>query len=48
MMVTLPLGDADLSGRIPAIKIRFNRAIPTTERRSEKRINNGERGIWQR
>ena len=48
MILTLPPGDADFSNRIRAIKIRFNRAIPVTERRSETRINNGERGIWQR
>ena len=48
MMLTLPPGDADFSSRIRAIKIRFNRTIPATERRSETRVNNGERGIWQR
>ena len=48
MMLTLPPDDSDFSSRIRAIKIRFNRAIPATERRSETRINNGERGIWQR
>ena len=48
IMLTLPAGDADFSSRIRAIKIRFNRATPATERRSETRVNNGERGIWQR
>jgi putative transposase len=48
MMLTLPPNDTDFSSRIRAIKIRFNRAIPATERRSETRVNNGERGIWQR
>ena len=48
MMLTLPPGDSDFSARIRAIKIRFNRAIPPTERRSETRAVNGERGMWQR
>ncbi len=45
---TLPLGDDDFSNRWKAIKIRFVRAIPTTERRSKVRIAKGERGVWQR
>ena len=46
MILTLPPNDAGFSNRVRAIKIRFNRAIPGTERRSETRINKGERGIW--
>jgi putative transposase len=47
-IITLPEGDDDFSNRIKAIKIRFVRAIPATERRSGTRIARGERGIWQR
>ena len=47
-IVTLPEGDSDFSNRIKAIKIRFVRNIPATERRSRTRIARGERGIWQR
>ncbi len=47
-VITLPEGDADFSNRIKAIKIRFVRAIPATERRRRSRIARGERGIWQR
>ena len=45
---TLPPGDADYSNRWKAIKIRFVRAIPKTERRSTVRAARGERAIWQR
>lgn len=45
---TLPSGDNDFSNRWKAIKIRFVRMLPQTERRSKVRIANGERGIWQR
>ena len=45
--ITLPEGDDDFSNRIKAIKIRFVRAIPATERRSRTRVARGERGIWQ-
>lgn len=45
---TLPPGDVDFSNRWKAIKIRFARAIPATERRSAVRAARGERGIWQR
>ena len=48
LMMTLPPDDADFSNRIKAIKIRFNHAVPATERRSDVRAANGERGIWQR
>jgi putative transposase len=47
-IITLPEGDDDFSNRIKAMKIRFVRAIPMTERRSGTRIARGERGIWQR
>lgn len=47
-VITLPEGDDDFSNRIKAIKIRFVRAIPATERRSRTRVARGERGIWQR
>jgi len=47
-IMTLPKGDDDFSNRIKAIKIRFVRAIPTTERRSPRRVARGERAIWQR
>ncbi|MEQ1638625.1 MAG: hypothetical protein ABL903_18325 [Methylococcales bacterium] len=40
---TLPLGDADFSNRWKAIKIRFVRSIPATERRSKVRVAKGER-----
>ena len=45
---TLPPGDDDFSNRWKAIKIRFVRGIPLTERRSKVRIAKGERGVWQR
>jgi putative transposase len=47
-LITLPPGDSDYSNRIKAIKIRFSRALPRTERRSAVRALKGERGIWQR
>ena len=47
-IITLPEGDDDFSNRVKAMKIRFVRAIPATERRSRTRIAKGERGIWQR
>jgi putative transposase len=47
-VITLPEGDDDFSNRIKAIKIRFVRAIPATERRSRVRVARGERAIWQR
>ena len=47
-VITLPEGDDDFSNRIKAIKIRFVRAIPATERRSRARVARGERAIWQR
>ncbi|WP_200280725.1 hypothetical protein [Rhabdochromatium marinum] len=36
--VVLPEGDDDFSNRVKAIKIRFVRAIPATERRSPLRV----------
>ena len=45
---TLPSGDDDFSNRWKAIKIRFVRSIPQTERRSKTRVLRGERGVWQR
>ena len=47
-VITLPDGDDDFSNRIKAIKIRFARAIPATERRTRVRAARGERAIWQR
>ena len=47
-VITLPQRDDDFSNRIKAIKIRFARSIPPTERRSRVRVARGERGIWQR
>ncbi len=47
-VLTLPEGDDDFSSRIRAIKIRFVRAVPATERRTRVRARRGERGIWQR
>jgi len=47
-VLTLPPSDAAFSNRIKAIKIRFSRGVPRTERRSEVRVAKGERGIWQR
>jgi len=47
-IITVPEGDDDFSNRIKAIKIRFARAIPATERRSAVRDARGERAIWQR
>jgi len=45
---TLPVNDADFSGRWRAIKIAFSKSLPPTEHRSAVRILRGERGIWQR
>jgi putative transposase len=45
---TLPAGDNDFSNRWKAIKIRFVQKLPSIEHRSNVRIANGERGIWQR
>lgn len=45
---TLPADDADFSTRMRFLKTLFSRAIPTTERRSARRLEKHERGIWQR
>ncbi len=48
----LPANDADNATRWRSIKSMFSRAIPVeecrSERRSERRVAKGERGIWQR
>ena len=44
----LPIGDADYATRWRRIKTDFSRGLPVFERRSEIRVNRGERGIWQR
>lgn len=45
---TLPETDTDYPTRWRLIKARFSRAIEPTERLSKRRIEKGERGIWQR
>ena len=45
---SLPEDDADYSSRWKMIKARFSRALPCAEARSRSRIQQGERGIWQR
>ncbi len=45
---TLPMDDADFSGRWRRIKARMSAALPPGERRSASRLSKGERGIWQR
>jgi putative transposase len=45
---TLPPGDADFSTRWHDIKARFAAQIPRKERLSARRVQKGERGIWQR
>lgn len=47
-ILTLPSNDADFSNRWRLIKSGFSRPMPNTEYRSDARIRNGERGIWQR
>ena len=47
-IITLPLGDDDFSNRIKAMKIRFVRGLPPTERRSPVSAARRERGVWQR
>jgi putative transposase len=44
----LPPGDDDFPTRWRLIKSRFSRAVAATERRSESRRHQGERGLWQR
>jgi putative transposase len=45
---TLPAGDADFSNRWACIKRAFSSRLPPNEARSESRLRQGERGIWQR
>jgi putative transposase len=45
---TLPPGEADFSSRWHDIKARFAAKIPKEERLSTRRLQKGERGIWQR
>jgi len=45
---TLPENDSDYSGRWREIKKSFSKSLPKHEYRSESRIRNKERGIWQR
>ncbi len=45
---TLPPGDSDFSTRWHDIKSRFAAKVSHGERRSIRRQNKGERGIWQR
>ncbi len=45
---SLPDGDTDYSTRWGLIKAAFSRAIERGERRSPRRLERGERGIWQR
>jgi putative transposase len=45
---TLPPGDADFSTRWHDIKASFAAQIPRRERLSARRLQKGERGIWQR
>lgn len=45
---TLPPGDADFSTRWHDIKARFAAQISRGERMSARRVQKGERGIWQR
>jgi putative transposase len=44
---TLPEGDSDFSTRMGAIKARFSRAMPHTDRRRSHEARR-EHGIWQR
>lgn len=45
---TLPEGDTDYATRWAAIKTRFSRSLPPTERVNESRAKRSERGVWQR
>ncbi len=45
---TLPEGDVDYSGRWREIKKFFSKSLPHTEMLTQSRLNNGDRGIWQR
>jgi putative transposase len=45
---TLPPGDTDYPNRIGMLKARFSRAMPMPSNRSQKQIQRGEKGIWER
>jgi putative transposase len=45
---TLPEGDDNYSTRWQTIKKEFSKSLSSSEYRSEARIKNNERGIWQR
>jgi putative transposase len=45
-LIELPKNDTDYATKIRLIKIRFSKAIPKTERRSNVSIKRGERGIY--
>ena len=47
-IIELPEGDHDFALRIRLIKMSFSKKVPLTERRSDVRVQRGERGIWQR
>ena len=47
-VIELPPDDADFATRWLSIKIKFSKALPKTERRSQVSVARGERGIWQR
>lgn len=47
-VIELPPGDADFSTRWRLMKMGFSKSLAITERRSQVRLNRGERGIWQR
>ena len=46
-VIELPEGDADFATRLRLIKVRFSKALPKVEFRSDVRNTHGERGIWQ-
>ena len=47
-IIEFPKGDRDFALRIRLIKMSFSKKVPLTERRSDVRVQRGERGIWQR
>jgi putative transposase len=48
LLMTLPIGDANFSQRISAIKSAFSKHLPRNELVNPSRIAKRERGIWQR
>lgn len=48
LLMTLPVGDANFSQRISAIKSAFSKHIPKHESINTSRSAKRERGIWQR